>query len=63
MLAAFSAAASRRAQRRPRLIISPRLPPAGADIPITDDEWEVETVLQCRNLHYHQEQWLINWKG
>jgi hypothetical protein len=31
-------------------------------MPTSDDEWEVEKVLQYRT-YYRQEQWLIKWKG
>mmetsp|Transcript_7277 Transcript_7277/g.17462 ORF Transcript_7277/g.17462 Transcript_7277/m.17462 type:complete len:84 (-) Transcript_7277:493-744(-) len=30
-------------------------------MPTSDDEWEVEKVLQYRT-YYRQEQWLIKWK-
>ncbi|KAJ1635755.1 hypothetical protein T492DRAFT_862785 [Pavlovales sp. CCMP2436] len=32
-----------------------------AEMPTSDDEWEVEKVLQYRT-YYRPEQWLIKWK-
>ena len=54
---------ARSAQRRRRFVIAPEsLQQIRAEMPTSDDEWEVEAVLQYRT-YYRQEQWLIKWKG
>jgi hypothetical protein len=46
-----------------RFVIAPdSLQQIRAEMPTSDDEWEVEAVLQYRT-YYRQEQWLIKWKG
>mmetsp|Transcript_37775 Transcript_37775/g.93787 ORF Transcript_37775/g.93787 Transcript_37775/m.93787 type:complete len:337 (-) Transcript_37775:42-1052(-) len=54
---------SRRAEHSTRrFVISPdSLQQIRAEMPTSDDEWEVEKVLQYRT-YYRQEQWLIKWK-
>ena len=50
-------------QRTQRFVIAPdSLQQIRAEMPVADDEWEADAVLQHRTYH-RQEQWLIRWKG
>lgn len=53
----------RNSQGADRRVITPdSLLEIRAEMPTSDDSWEVERVLQYRS-HYRKEQWLIKWKN